>query len=257
MSSMKKLAAFLSLLCVINILALAGLVGFLLTTGRLDKPKAQSISDLLRHQGTPENLRGKLYDILAPAAQTQPATTTAPAPVASASDVPGSAQERIDYVRRVLEQDRLELENEKQFLRDQHKLLDQRQESLAAAEAAFAQQKKVYEQKLATADTTTDKAGFQRSLAIFDELKPKQVKDLLLAMTPDDIARYFTAMQSDRAAKIMAEFKSADEKSLLNTVLDKIRGVKPPSGTGAAPAPPAAPPSLSAASAGRGGRVAP
>jgi hypothetical protein len=246
---MRKLASFVSVVCIINVLMFAGLVGFLLATGRLDKAKTQSISDLLRHEGSPEGLRGKVAEILSPAAHTQPATASAPAAhVASAGspDVPATAEERIDYVRKVLEQERLALENEKQFLREQHKLLDQRQETLTAAEAAFAQHKKDLEQKLATKTATTDNAGFQKSLALFDELKPKQVKDLLSSMSADDVASYLAAMPGDRVAKIVAEFKTADEKKLLNAALNKIRGQNEPFGTGAASGAAAGTPSLTA-----------
>ena len=246
---MKKLATFLSLLCIINILMLAGFAGFLLATGRLDRAKVQSISDLLRHQGSPENLRGRVDEILAPATHTQPATSSAPAAgvvTAGGPDVPGSAQERIDYVRLVLERERLTLENERQFLRDQQKLLDQRQATLADAEAAFAQKKNEHQQKLVTTSSTSDNTGFQKSLSIFDELKPKQVKDLLVTMTATEVARYLSAMEPGRVAKIIAEFKTADEKTLLNTALDKVRGPKEASGTGAALGAPAGSQSLSA-----------
>jgi hypothetical protein len=235
---MKKLAAFVSLLCIINVLMLAGFGAFLLATGRLDKAKAQSISDLLRHEGSPEGLRGKVYTILAPAVQPESAAASAPATrtAPGASGAPATAEERIDYVKQVLEQERLALENEKQFVREQHKLLDQRQETLTAAEAAFTQKKKDYDQKLASANTTTDNAGFQKSLTIFEELKPKQIKDLLLSMSADEVARYLAAMDPDRTAKIIAEFKTADEKTLLTAALNKVRGQKDASGTGAASA---------------------
>jgi hypothetical protein len=234
---MKKLASFISIVCVINVLMLVGFVGFLVVTGRLDKTKAQSISDLLRHEGSPADLRGKVREMLTPATHSQPASGSAPAThmaEGGGPEAPGAAEERIDYVKKVLEQERLALENERQFLREQHKLLDQRQEMFAAAEAAFAQQKKEYEQKIASASVTGDNAGFEKSMAIFDELKPRQVKDLLASMSVDDVARYLGAMKPDRVAKIVAEFKTADESRLLHAALNKIRGVKEASGTGAA-----------------------
>jgi hypothetical protein len=246
---MKKLAAFVSLLCIINMLLLAGFVGFLLATGRLDKAKAQSISDLLRHEGSPEGLRGKVFTILSPATQSQSvATTSAPATrtALSGNEAPATAAERIDYVKNILEQERLALENETQFVREQHKLLDQRQEALTAAEAALAQKKKDFEQGLASTNTTNDNAGFEKSLTIFEQLKPKQIKDLLLVMSAEEVARYLAAMPADRTAKIIAEFKTSDEKTLLSAALDKIRGQKEASGTGAASANSAGSASLSA-----------
>src|SRR5579862_4377122 len=108
---MKKIGSFISIICIINVLMLAGFVGFLWGTGRLDKTKAQAIGDLLKQQGTPEDLRVKLYDIMtpmtAPATQTQPATSTAPSLAGGIGEAPATAQERIDYVQKMLEQERL------------------------------------------------------------------------------------------------------------------------------------------------------
>src|SRR3954468_18820304 len=110
---MNKLARVFSLVCVMNVVAAAGVVGFLWVTGRLDKTKVQTIGDMLKHPGTPDKFREKVYDIIAPAPSTQPAIATATAPasqpaVAEGDTVePASAQERIDFMRRTLEAQRL------------------------------------------------------------------------------------------------------------------------------------------------------
>jgi hypothetical protein len=252
---MKKLATFISLLCVVNALMLVGIVGYLWATNRLNKPKAQTIADILRQPGTPENLRARVYDIMAPATgpatQTRPATAAAPATHGGLTGVePATAQERIDYLQRVLEGERLRLENEAQKVRQQQELLVQKQAQLDFERRSLAEQKKAYEQSLAATTTQSDAAGFQKSLDLLSELKPKQVKDLLIAMPVDQVARYFSSMEPDRVAKIIAEFKSTDEKTLLNQVLDKVRGVPAGSGTRAASTLPAATPVAAAAAVG-------
>jgi len=253
---MKKLGTFISVICIINVLMLAGFVGFLFGTGRLDKPKAQAIGDMLKQPGTPEGLRAKLYDIMTPAAatQTRPATTSAPATGLATGSVevtPATAQERIDYVQKVLEQERLRLETETQKLHQQQELVLEKMRQLETSKGELEKQRKEYEQKLASADTQSDKAGFDKSMAIFDELKPKQIKDLLMSMPPADVARYISTMEPDRAAKVMAEFKSPDEKAIIGGVLDKVRGAKDSSGMGAATGTPAASQPVAAASAGK------
>ena len=57
---MKK---FLIFFCVLNLLVLVGLIGYLLGTGRLDKPKMQAIADILRHKGTPEKFREQVQNV--------------------------------------------------------------------------------------------------------------------------------------------------------------------------------------------------
>jgi hypothetical protein len=144
---------------------------------------------------------------------------------------PATALERIDYVKRILDEERLRLEAEAQNLLHERNSLVEKERQLQDLKNKLDQQQKAYEQTLTAASTQSDTAGFQKTMALFDALKPKQVKDLLVVMPPQEMARYLSAMESDRAAKIIAEFKTADELKLLHGVLEKVRGV---SGTGAA-----------------------
>jgi hypothetical protein len=231
---MKKLGTLISMICMVNVLMLLGLGGYLWGTGRLNKPKAQTIADMLRQPGNPEGLRAKVYEIMAPpttqTAQSRP--TSAAASAASLTGLePGSAQERIDYLQKVLEAERLRLQSEAQKLREEQELLVAKQNQLDLERKSLAYQKRAYEQMVAGATTKSDAAGFQKSMEIFDQLKPKQVKDLLIAMPADQIARYVAAMEPDRAAKIVGEFKSAGEKELINEALDRVRGASNAPGT--------------------------
>jgi len=62
-----------------------------------------------------------------------------------------------------------------------------------------------------------------------------------MAMSADQIARYIAAMEPDRAAKVVGEFKSTGEKDLLNEALDRVRGVISAPGTRAASTQPSGP----------------
>jgi flagellar motility protein MotE (MotC chaperone) len=241
---MKKLGTLISTICIINLLMLVGLGGFLWGTGRLNKPKAQTIADMLRQPGSPEGLRTKVYEIMASpttqAAQSRP--TSGPATATSLTGLePATAQERIDYLQKVLEAERLRLESEAQKLREEQELLVAKQNQLDLERKTLADQKKAYEQMVAGATTKSDATGFQKSMEIFDQLKPKQVKDLLMTMPADQIARYITAMEPDRAAKVVGEFKSTGEKDILKEALDRVRGVTTAPGTSAASTQPAGP----------------
>lgn len=257
---MKKIGSLISILCIINALMLAGFVGFLWGTGRLDKPKAQAIGDLLRQPGTPEGLRAKLYAIMTPSptTQTRPATGSGPVALVSASGAgaplpPAAAQERIDYVQKVLEEERLRLETEAQKQRQEQESLVAQAQKLDARKKELDDRERVYQDSLTTADAKADAAGFQKMMSIFSELKPKQIKDLLTTMPAAEVARYLTAMEPDQAAKVLAEFKSIDEKQLINVVLNKVRGVKDGSGTGAASGTPTATQPLAASATPKAG----
>lgn len=238
---MKKLVSLISIVCMLNVLAVAGLAGFLWATGRLDKPKVQAIADMLKHQGTPENYREKLYDIIAPPT-TRPGAATSTAPAAQPALAmgggadPATAEDRIDYMRQAMEIERLKLESEAQGLRDQQKLLVAKKFEVEAALTKLADEKKAFEQQIAAASSKDDGEGFKKSMALFDELKPKQVKDLFNGMTLDLAAKYLTAMEPDRAAKIIGEFKTPEEKAFVKGLLERIQNGTKESGTNSASA---------------------
>jgi hypothetical protein len=227
---MKKIAAFFTFLLVLNVLAAAGLGGYLLATGRLDKEKSLAIVDILKHQGTPDHLRSQVNDVLYPT--TIPATATAPATRQSLVDLANSdatlaslatAQERIDFARHAVEQERMRLESETRNLLARQKLLeDQRAAVTLQADQLAAARKRFDEQVQASATRLKDE-NFQRTVALYNDLKPKQVKELLISLDQDLVADYFRAFDGERSTKIIAEFKTPDEKQFISAVLEKIR----------------------------------
>ena len=60
---------------------LLGLVGFLFASGRVDKEKTLTILDLLKHRGTPQNLREQTYEVLTKAATSGAATQPTTRPI--------------------------------------------------------------------------------------------------------------------------------------------------------------------------------
>jgi len=186
------------------------------------------IADLAGHQGTPENLREKVGEILepAPATASVPATqrgdeTLLPAVVGS------SAEERLALTRQAMERDRILLEGQAQNVRDQRKLLEDRRRLLEEEIQKFEAEKRAFEPKVTTADDKAKAENFQTILALYDELKPRQVKDLMYNST--DLAKeelaaaFLTAMDTSRAGKIIAEFKTEKEREWINSVLKHIR----------------------------------
>jgi hypothetical protein len=231
---MKKIASFLGLLAVFNVLAVAALIGFLVATGRLDGNKARAISDLLRHKGAPTGLREQLADLLEPTAPATAPAATAPAASQPASDVPlaASAQERIEFARQAMEQDRLRLETQAQELQHWQELLEREQAAFALKVAALERDRKVFDERVAATTARTKDESFQKSLALYDELKPTQIKDLFMGMPAPVVADFLLAMDPSRAGKIIGEFQTPPEQTFIATVLERIRA----SGTNSASA---------------------
>ena len=225
---MKKAIPIIVLL---NVLMLLGLVGFLLGTGRLDKQKALTILDMVKHQGTPEKLREQTYEIM----EHGPATTSAPAstsgPAGAATEPGGSGLEELKLVWRVNEAERLRLENEARELLHRQELLNDTAATVTRDLKKLEMERKEFEtQTKAVASRVRDEA-FAKALALYNELKPKQVKEIFLGLpqegATDLVSEFLLAMESERAGKIIAEFKTAEERTFITAVLEKIRTATP------------------------------
>jgi flagellar motility protein MotE (MotC chaperone) len=226
---MKKILSILNMIAILTFLMLVGLLAYLAGTGRLDKEKAQTVLDLIRHQGTPAGLRDQVYGVLVPTTATAPAPASAPAATPGTDDAPtaASASDRIEYAREAMEQEQLRLEHEAQELQRRQQLLDQKRSEIDAKLAELDSQKKAFQQQAAATQAAGQSEAFAKSLDLYNELKPKQVKDLFIVLPPGDAAEYLKAMDPSSAAKIIAEFKTPEERSYIATVLDKIRTAAP------------------------------
>jgi flagellar motility protein MotE (MotC chaperone) len=245
---MKKLGTLFTLLCIMNLFALVGLLGYLFGTGRLDKQKATAIVAMIRHQGEPEKFNEKLYDILEPTPATNPATAPASQPaVADAADnasLGTSAQDRLQIANQAMQQERIRLDTLAQELRNRQELLAKTQEEVEAKLKKIEAEKGEFEKKLTAVNTKARDENFQKSLDLYNELKPKQVKDMFLGMTPELVSSYIQAMDSSRAGDIISEFKSPPEIDFIKSVLERIRtsgtsaaSGSPSAGNSSAPAP--------------------
>ncbi len=236
---MKKLASFVGVLAALNLLALIALVAFLAATGRLDGAKAHAIADLLRHQNTPPTLRDQLDDLLENTvpATAPAATSTAPAsrPADLAGPLAASAEDRLAFARQAMEQERLRLETQAQELQHRQELLDRQQAAFALKLASLEKDKKQFDDRVAAATAKASDEGFQKTLALYDELKPTQLKDLFVTMPAPTVAEFLLAMDPSRAGKIIGEFQTPQEQAFISTVLERIRT----SGTNSASTPPA------------------
>ena len=237
---MKKLGTLFSLLCIMNMLALAGLLGYLIGTGRLDKQKVGGIVAIARHQGTPEKFNEKLYDILEPV---PPVAATAPASQPALADgstpdptLGASAQDRLTIATQAMQQERLRLDARAQELRNQQELLDQKRAEAEAMWKKTKDLKDAFDKQVAAAQKKSVDDSFQKSLDLYNELKAKQVKDLFVAMNnPDQVATYLQAMDTSRAAEIISQFKTATETDFIKNVLDRIRNAGTSAASGSSP----------------------
>lgn len=230
---MKKILHFIMVLALLNLLILGGLLGFVAATGRLDKAKWQTIMDLVRHPGTPAGLRDKVADLMQPRPTTAPDSQPATMMAKSGSVTEGggggaassvaSAADRIQFAQQAMEQERLRLERDAQDLLQRQRLLDAQRADVQEKLAKIETERKQFQTLVQTTTDKTKADNFARSLSLYNDLKPKQIKELFLALPEDVIRDYLVAMDPDLVTKVIAEFKSPEERALIGKVLEKIR----------------------------------
>lgn len=216
---MKTILRVMALTLALNFLALAGGVGWLWQSGKLDKDKVARIREVL---------------FAADAPATRP--TTQPSDEAS-GDLPRapkleemlaktsgkSAAEQLQYIRTSFDTQMAQLDH----LRKQ--LLALQQQVKLAQDQVLVDRKKLQDEKLALtrreqeAQRLANDKGFQDSLGLYESMPAKQVKTLFMGMDDAGMLRYLQAMEPAKAARIAKEFKTPEETERLKKVMEKMR----------------------------------
>ncbi len=215
----KKLINLVSAVLALNFLFAAGGVGYLVFAGKLDKEKVQEIRKLIIDEPAAATTQ--------PA--TQPAQETSPlAPILRLDEVLAKAAgrpagEKLELVQNTYDAKGAILERRLRELEDQKRQLEQakadydaqRQKMLVEAEAL----KKLQEEQVRLAN---DK-GFQDTLALYQAMPPKRTKDIFKTLPDETVVRYLQAMEPRQAGGILKEFKTPEETSRAQVILEKMR----------------------------------
>lgn len=214
---MKRLWDVLMLTMALNFLAVAGVVGWLYQSGRLDRQRV-----------------GQIKLVLFPPPATQPAATeqvpsdptTQPTLVLEtllAHRGNMTAGEQVDFVRKTFDERQAELEQKESMLHDLQTQIDQAQAKLSSDRQSFEAERKRFADEQQQAKKLAADQGFQDALALYSGMPAKQAKSLFLTLGDDVVKNYLEAMDQGTAAKIIKEFKTPDELEHIHRILEKIR----------------------------------
>jgi len=195
----RRLGLLIALMCVATVVAQAVVAGFLWKQG-LDAARLRQASSALQ---------GTLPDA---------AATTAAEPPPPAPDM-----EEIDAARSLKLRD-LELREESLRLAlDQMKFERGR---VAGERGQVETIKRSFEAQLAEAGAATAAASEENVRSLWENMKPKQVKEQILLLLDDDglerVVARMAAMPIAKRAKIAGEFKSDEEQQKLAEILERM-----------------------------------
>jgi len=226
---MRKMLIILNIGAIVNLLALGGLVGWLVTSGRLDQDRARAIRKMLSETIAQQQMREEKEQAEADASDAQ----TAPPDMAlSASEIVSMRLDRIDADRerkRLLEQQASDLSS----------ALSQREKTLASEKTAFEKARAEYEKDLDRIRTTDGDRQFRKAVKVIEGLKPKESAKLITSLIETDVddadgsatqtatgvqraVSYLNAMQERARLKLMSELTKT-KPALAADLLERLR----------------------------------
>ncbi len=215
---MKKLGGVIILTLALNFLAVAGGVGWLFQTGKLDRAKVMTIKELVL---TPP--------VLDPAT-TQPTALDAPTtkPVNSLEKLLAEASgrtagEQVEFIQRSFDAQMAMLDRRQRELTDLQRQVDLAKQQMERDRVALEKGRtELSAQQQLAKKLETDK-GFQDSLQLYHTMAGKQVKAIFMTLDDETMRLYLQAMQPRAAARIIKEFKTPDEVARIQKVMEAMR----------------------------------
>lgn len=217
----KKLLSLVTSVLALNFLLAAGGVGFLVFTGKLDKAKVQQIRELLVAK----------EDSAAPTSQptTQPAQESRPdSPIVRldellASTAGRSASEQAAMAQTAFDAQAAMLERRARELDDRFHQLQQAQADFESQRKTMLEQDKALQTRVDEQSKLENDKGFQDTLALYQSLPAKRTKAIFMTLPDDTVVRYLQAMDSRQASGVLKEFKTPEETSRAQALLEKMR----------------------------------
>ena len=225
---MKKLLNVLAITLALNFVAAAAGVYYLYSTGALSREKVQAIK-LVMYPATTQGTvatgdDGGKKD--GSAAATQP-TIKLDELLARVAGRP--AGEQVEFIQRTFDAQAVQVDRRLREVQAREDALGRAQQALDDARKQFAAQQKRLDERERTLAKDAEDKGFADTLAMYDSMQAKQVKDVFGGLDDATVTRYLRAMEPGRAAKILKEFKSPDETQRVQRLLEAIRSQPPQS----------------------------
>ncbi|CAN5365263.1 hypothetical protein BH10PLA1_BH10PLA1_08860 [soil metagenome] len=227
---MKKLFTVIMFALSLNFLVVAGGVGWLAQTKKLNKESVAKIKEILF----------PLPVVETPA--TQPVAidpTTQPTlrlEELLAKKSGQTATEQVQFIQQAFDSQSAVLDRRQRELLDQQGTITRAKTQLAKDREDLERERQDLSDKQAQATKLADDKGFQDSLALYNTMPGKQVKTIFMTLDDTVIQQYLQAMNPRNAGRIVKEFKSPEETARIQKVLERMRQAEASAATANTPA---------------------
>lgn len=221
---MRTIWTILSIVVFVNALALAGFVGWLAATDRIDRQRLNAVVELFKP--TVAQRDEQVVEAEAQAQEQEQAAAEA-ARIERIKAGPTHLQYEIDQralrddvMRQRYERFKREIEDLHKNIETARKLLDQQRAELDAKQKAFDEALRREKQVRADAD-------FLKAVQMYEQLRASQTKEifkqLIAQQNTADVVDFLAAMQQRKAAAVIKEFKTDEEIPQAAELIERLR----------------------------------
>jgi len=213
---MKKLIDVIVLTLAVNFLAAIGGVGWLWQQGRLDRQRIVAIRQIL-FPASPEQ---------SPA--TQPSAEPTSQPTLKLDELLAkaagrTATEQVEFIQHAFDAQMALLDRRQRELNDLQRQVELARQQLARDLESLQMRQQQLAAREQQANRLASDKGFQDSLALYSTMPARQVKTVFMGLDDQTVMNYLQAMPSRTAGKIIREFKSPEETTRIQSILERMR----------------------------------
>ena len=218
---MKTLLKLVLVLAVANLLAVAGFVGWLFASGRVDGERVTRVRDIFRPTIAEEE-----------AARAEAGNTAAEADRLAADDLrvrglPLASGEEIAAEDRFRDRATLALKSLEEQHRRMQDDLRSREEAVTEREEALTARQEEWEASIADSKDRQTNAQFRKAVRLLEAAPPKQGREWILELIKSgraDLAvTYLDAMNPAKSANLLKAFKSEGDAMVATDLLERLR----------------------------------
>lgn len=221
----------LSVMAVANLVALLGIVGWLVAGGRIDRDRVQRVRETFVETVAQEQERAARDEAAraaeaAAAAEEQRKKEGSPVPFADAMDMRiqrnADEEQRLERLRKEITQMQQSIAREQRKIDADLLLLEERESSFAALREQIKE--------------TEGNKQFRKSVSVLEALDAADAMnalgEILRAGDVEQVVAYLNSMQDRKRAAVVSEFIAAGQSDVAADLLERIRkrGVEVPDG---------------------------
>ncbi|MGV6814870.1 MAG: hypothetical protein ACWA5W_07685 [Phycisphaerales bacterium] len=216
---MKKLTKALFIVAILNLLAVLGGAGWLMSSGRVNKDRVVEMTSLFKDPIAVVDARAKAEEA---AAQKALAEQEKPLP-----SIPLNAEERNQVRVEMTQIDRQRLDRLKKEVANLQATLDKKSRLIEQSRIELEKEREEFNQMRARLAGLEGGEQFEKSLGTLSEMKAKDAKAVLSQLLDEDkkeeVITYLSSMDGGVRTGIVSEFIKSGEEKLAADLLESIR----------------------------------